>query len=450
MSNLVQFPDGFLWGAATSAYQIEGSPLADGAGPSNWHRFSRTPGSIVNGDTGDVACDHYHRVDADVLLMRQLGLNAYRFSISWSRILPTGSGLVNAAGLAFYDRLVDRLLESDITPMATLYHWDLPAALDDRGGWLNRDVARWFAEYAGVMVRALGDRVAFWTTLNEPWVVSDAGYLHGTHAPGHKSVAETPIVSHNLLRAHGAGMQAIRAEGGRQAGLVVNLEPKYPASGSVADLAATRRADAYMNRQFLDPVFLGRYPEELPEIFGSGWPTFLADDFALIRQPLDFLGINYYTRNVVCDDPANFPVRAGRLRQNQHIHTTLDWEVYPKALTDVLVWVRDRYGNTPLFVTENGAAFEDPSVVPGEMVDDPLRVAYLRDHLLATHRAIEQGVNLRGYFVWSLLDNFEWSAGYSKRFGLHHVDFSTQRRTPKSSARFYGDVIRTHGEILGR
>ena len=280
--------------------------------------------------------------------------------------------------------------------------------------------------------------------------MSDAGYLHGTHAPGHKSVAETPIVSHNLLRAHGAGMQAIRAEGGRQAGLVVNLEPKYPASGSVADLAATRRADAYMNRQFLDPVFLGRYPEELPEIFGSAWPTFLADDFALIRQPLDFLGINYYTRNVVCDDPANFPVRAGRLRQNQHIHTTLDWEVYPKALTDVLVWVRDRYGNTPLFVTENGAAFEDPSVVPGEMVDDPLRVAYLRDHLLATHRAIEQGVNLRGYFVWSLLDNFEWSAGYSKRFGLHHVDFSTQRRTPKSSARFYGDVIRTHGEILGR
>jgi beta-glucosidase len=443
------FPPGFLWGAATSAYQIEGSPLADGAGPNIWHRFTHTPGATESGETGDVACDHYRRYESDVLLMRELGLSAYRFSIAWARVLPSGRGAVNLPGLAFYDRLVDRLLAQGIAPSATLYHWDLPAALDDQGGWLNRDIAGWFGDYAAVVVRKLGDRVALWSTLNEPWVVSDAGYLHGTHAPGHASLSEASVASHNLLLSHGAAMEAIRAEGGRQAGLVVNLEPKYPASDRPEDLAATRRADAYMNRQFLDPVFLGRYPEELAEIYGAGFPAFPAADYTLIGQPLDFLGINYYTRTVTAFDPAAEPLRAARVRQGQHLHTTLDWEVYPPALTDVLMWVHNRYGSIPLFITENGAAFDDPPAVEGPILDDPLRVAYLRDHLWAAHEAMRQGVDLRGYFVWSLMDNFEWRAGYFKRFGLYHVNFETQRRTPKASARFYSGVIDTHGEMLG-
>jgi beta-glucosidase len=448
MSDPLRFPEGFLWGAATSAYQIEGSPLADGASASIWHRFTHTPGKIPNGETGDVACDHYRRAAGDVELMRALGLQGYRFSIAWARVLPAGRGAVNGAGLAFYDRLVDQLLLHGIRPAVTLYHWDLPAALDDQGGWLNRDVADWFAEYARVVVRALGDRVALWTTLNEPWVVSDAGYLHGTHAPGHADPAEAPVASHNLLRAHGAGLQAIRAEGGTQAGLVVNLEPKVPASNRAEDIAATRRADAYMNRQFLDPVFLGRYPEELAQMFGPAWPTFPEADFALIRQPLDFLGVNYYTRGVTRDDPSAPPVRAAHARQPGHVYTQTSWEVHPPAFTEVLVWVRDRYGPVPLYVTENGAAFEDPPRAGGGLVDDPQRVTYLRDHLAALRDAISQGVDVRGYFVWSLLDNFEWSAGYGPRFGLYHVDFETQRRTPKASARFYSEVIRTHGAVL--
>ncbi|MBP9897973.1 MAG: beta-glucosidase [Gemmatimonadales bacterium] len=445
-----QFPANFLWGAATSAYQIEGSPLADGAGASNWHRFSHTPGATELGATGDVACDHYRRAPEDVQLMRALGLNAYRFSLSWSRILPAGRGAVNRMGLGFYDRLVDDLLANGIAPVATLYHWDLPAALDEQGGWLNRDIAPWFAEYAHVVVEALADRVAMWTTLNEPWVVMDAGYQHGVHAPGHRSLFEAPIVAHNLLRAHGAGMQAIRAAGGRQAGLVVNLEPKVCATNDPVDLAATRRADAYMNRQFLDPIYLGHYPEELAELYGEAWPDFPADDFRLIMEPTDYLGINYYTRMVMRHDPtAPAPLHAGRVHQPAHTYTTLDWEVHAPALTDLLVQVRDRYGRMPCYITENGAAFYDAPVAEGDVVPDPLRTAYFRDHLRAVHDAITLGVDMRGYFAWSLLDNFEWSTGYGKRFGLYHVDFATQRRTPKASAHFYADVIRTHGGALG-
>ena len=443
-----RFPAGFLWGAATSAYQIEGSPLADDAGPSIWHRFTHTPGATESGENGDIACDHYRRYEGDVALMEELGLTGYRFSIGWSRVLPTGRGPVNQPGLAFYDRLVDRLLERKIAPVATLYHWDLPAALDDLGGWLNRDIAGWFADYAAVVTRTLGDRVALWATINEPWVVSDAGYLHGTHAPGHASPAEAPLASHNLLRAHGAGLQAIRAEGGRQAGLVVNLEPKHPASDHPADLAATRRADAYMNRQFLDPVFLGRYPEEMAEIYGADWPVFPEADFALITEPLDFLGVNYYSRGVMRSDPGELPLRASKVRQEGALHTTLDWEVYPAALTEALEWVSGRYRPVPLYITENGAAFEEPPETDAALLPDPLRVRYLDDHLRAAHDAIRQGVDLRGYFAWSLFDNFEWAAGYTPRFGLYHVNFATQQRTPKASARFYAEVIASHGEVL--
>ena len=445
-----RFPPGFLWGTATSAYQIEGSPLADGAGPSIWHRFAHTPGRTHNGDTGDVACDHYRRFRDDIALMRQLGLNAYRFSISWSRILPVGKGAVNPRGLAFYDRLVDALLEQGIEPTVTLYHWDLPQALDDAGGWVNPEIAGWFAEYARVVFRALGDRVPLWATLNEPWVVADGGYLHGTLAPGHRSLAEAPRVSHNLLRAHGMAVQAYRAEGKRQIGLVVNLEPKHPASSSPQDLAATRRADAYMNRQYLEPVLTGAYPTELAEMFGDAWPAFPDSDLRLIRQPIDFLGVNYYTRGVTRHDGAALPARAATERQPHSVYTETGWEVYAPGLAETLIWVRDLggAGDLPLYVTENGAAFPDPPQSTNGAMDDPLRVDYYRGHLRGALDAIRRGVNLRGYFAWSLLDNYEWSHGYSKRFGIVHVDFATQRRTPKASARFYADVVRTRGAAL--
>ncbi|HXO19332.1 MAG TPA: GH1 family beta-glucosidase [Thermoanaerobaculia bacterium] len=443
-----RFPAAFLWGAATSAYQIEGAPLADGAGPSIWQRFSHTPGRMAGGDTGDVACDHYHRWAEDVALMRDLGLGAYRFSISWSRILPAGTGRVNEAGLDFYRRLVDALREAGIRPMATLYHWDLPAALDDRGGWLNRDAADWFADYASVAYRALDDRVELWATINEPWVITDGGYLHGVLAPGHRNLYEAPIASHNLLRAHGRAVQAYRALGRHQVGLVVNLEPKQAASASAEDTAACRLADAYMNRQYLDAVFRRAYPAEMKELFGDAWPDFPAADFDGIATPVDFVGINYYTRGVTRADPAVVVERAAKVRQPGSIYTETGWEVCPRALTDVLLWFRDRYGPTPLYVTENGAAFYDPPSAIGGEVDDPLRVHYLREHIQAVGRAIALGVDVRGYFAWSLLDNLEWSLGFTKRFGIVHVDFQTLARTPKRSARFYREVMRTNGAVL--
>lgn len=441
------FPTHFLWGAATSAYQVEGSPLADGAGPSIWHEFAHTPGRVRNGDTGDIACDHYHRYRDDVALMRQLGLNAYRFSVSWSRVLPEGCGPVNSAGLGFYERLVDTLLEQGIEPMLTLYHWDLPAALDRVGGWLNPASADWFAEYARILFKALDDRVKLWVTLNEPWVVINDGYLKGVLAPGQRNLFAAPRATHNLLRAHAKAVQTYRAEGRHQIGLVVNLEPKYPATETVEDLNATMRADAYWNRHYLDPVFLGAYPPELAEIFGAAWPTLAEADFDLIRQPIDFLGVNYYSRQVVQHDPQDWPLAAGRVRQPHQTHTSLDWEVYPQGLTDILEWVASRYGSLPLYITENGSAFYDPPHVDGEL-NDPLRLHYLREHLGAALVARRNGVDLRGYFAWSLLDNFEWAYGYSPRFGLIHVDYQSQQRTFKASARFYAEVIRSRGANL--
>jgi len=442
------FPSKFVWGAATAAYQIEGAPLEDGAGPSIWQRFTHTPGLTVNGDTGDVACDHYHRYAADVALMRALGLQAYRFSISWSRIMPEGKGRVNQRGVDFYRRLVDALLAAGIKPVATLYHWDLPAALDDHGGWLNRDIAAWFADYATVTFKAL-DGVELWATLNEPWVVTDGGYLHGALAPGHRNLFEAPIASHNLLRAHGRAVKAYRALGiDKPIGIVVNLEPKVPASSNDDDLAATARADAYMNRQYLDPIFFGEYPEAVTAMFGEGWPEIPSADFDDIRAPLDFVGINYYKRGVTKNDPNKVVERAAGVYQPRSIHTETGWEVHAPGLTDILVWFRDRYGDTPVYVTENGAAFYDPPTAPPSGVDDPLRVDYLREHIAAVREALRRGVDVRGYFVWSLLDNLEWSLGFSKRFGIVHVDFHTLQRTPKKSAHFYSDVIATHGAAL--
>lgn len=441
------FPEDFLWGTATAAHQIEGSPLADGAGPSIWTRFAHTPGMTANGDTGDVACDHYRRWKDDVALMHALGMRAYRFSVSWSRVLPEGTGRVNPKGLDFYSRLVDALLEHGIEPMLTLYHWDLPAALDDRGGWLNRDSAHWFAEYGDVLYRALDGRVRKWVTLNEPWVISDGGYLHGALAPGHRSRYEAPIVSHNLMRAHGAAVQAYRASGAHQIGLVVNIEPKYPASDSADDAAAVRRAHAYMNEQYLHPALLGHYPAELKEIFGDAWPDWPADDFALVRQPLDFVGINYYTRSVT-RAARSYPLDAEAVRQAGAVYTETGWEVFPQGLTDTLLWFRRTYGDLPVYITENGAAFPDPTHAEDGVVRDPLRVDYLRAHLLAVHAAIEAGVDVRGYLLWSLLDNMEWSLGYAKRFGIVHVDYGTLARTPKDSARFYSRVVASNGAAL--
>lgn len=452
MSDSFKFPDSFLWGAATSAYQIEGSPLADGAGSNIWHRFSHTPGRTENGDTGDVACDHYRRFNSDVELMSELGLNAYRFSIAWARVLPDGTGRVNQKGLDFYSSLLDALLEKGIAPNVTLYHWDLPSALDDRGGWLNRDIASWFADYATLMFNALGDRAKMWGTINEPWVISDGGYLYGKLAPGHRNLFEAPIASHNILRAHGRAVEAFRASSAAREGrigLVVNLEPKYPASDSPEDIAATARADAYMNRQYLDPIFLRRYPDEMRDVFGEAWIDWSNEDMNEIAQPIDFLGVNYYTRGVISHDAERLPERTVRIVQEASPYTHVGWEVYPAALTKVLLWIKERYGEIPLYVTENGAAFPDSPTALDSEVNDPLRVDYLRGHIGAVRDAMEQGADVRGYFAWSLLDNFEWSHGYSMRFGIVHVDYATQRRTVKSSGRYYSGVVRSNGAALG-
>jgi beta-glucosidase len=445
---MTKFPDGFLWGASTAAYQIEGSPLADGAGPSIWHRFVHTPGLTANGDTGDVACDHYNRYREDVALMKALGLQAYRFSISWSRVFPQGTGPINEAGLDFYNRLVDALLEAGIQPLPTLYHWDLPAALDDRGGWLNPDVANWFADYGEAMFRRLDGRVKRWATLNEPWVVTDGGYLHGALAPGHKNLFETPIASRNLMLAHGAAVKRYREVGKHEIGLVVNLEPKFPATDSQPDRQASNRSDAYMNRQYLDPAFGLGCPPEMAEIFGPAWRDWTPEELALAAQPIDWLGINYYTRGVMKHDDAMPPVRAAYVRQPHATYTETSWEVYEQGMTDILLWVKKRYGDVPLYITENGSAFYDPPAAIDGRVEDPLRVDYLKRHLRAVQAAITGGVDVRGYMTWSLLDNLEWSLGYSKRFGIVHVDFATQERTPKDSARLYSQVIASNGAVL--
>lgn len=440
------FPEGFLWGVSTSAFQIEGSPLADGAGPSNWDRFCHEGGLAPHlAPGGDVACDHYRRWREDIALMKDLGFQSYRFSVAWTRVLPTGKGPVNPKGLDFYGRLVDGLLEAGIRPMITLYHWDLPAALEDQGGWLNPDVAGWFSDYAHLVAGALSDRVDTWATLNEPWVVMDEGHLRGTHPPGRRDAADLPLVARNLLLAHGQGVQACRAAGARQVGLVVNLEPKYPHSDSPEDAAAARRADAYMNRQFLDPALLGRHPEELEEVYPGYRPEDPEADLRIIRQPLDYVGVNYYSRNLVRHDP-NAPLgQWSSVPHPTNPRTDMDWEVFPQALTDLLVGLKARYGDVPILINENGGAFPDPETAPARGVQDPLRVDYFRRHLEAVREAIRQGVDVRGYSAWSLLDNFEWAFGYTKRFGIVHVDYRTQARTPKASARYLAEVIRSNG-----
>jgi beta-glucosidase len=427
-----RFPDGFVWGAATAAYQIEGAVRADGRGESIWDRFSHTPGHVLGGDTGDVACDHYARYREDVALMADLGLDAYRFSVSWPRVQPTGRGAVNAAGLDFYDRLVDELLGRGVTPHITLYHWDLPQALEDAGGWPVRSTALAFAEYAGIVAARLGDRVRHFATLNEPFVVSDHGYRHGSHAPGRTEPEAALAAAHHLLVSHGLGVQAIRANApGAGAGLVLNFEPKHPASADPRDAEAARIADEQLNRWFLDPVVGRGYPEAAARAWRWEAREVLGGDLAAIAAPIDFLGVNYYTRQVV-RAPDLPPLAAGDQER-----TGMGWEVYPAGLTEVLEFVASRTGDIPLYVTENGAAYHDD---PDDPTRDPERVAFLRRHVAAARTAIERGVPLRGYFAWSLLDNFEWAYGYAERFGIVHVDYTTQERRVRDSGRFWASM----------
>lgn len=438
----LEFPQGFLWGAATASYQIEGAWNEDGKGESIWDRFSHTPGKVVDGDTGDIACDHYHRWMDDIRLMREIGLKAYRFSTSWPRVLPVGRGKVNPLGLDFYDRLVDGLLAAGIQPFITLYHWDLPQALQELGGWGNRDVAYWFADYAALVGRRLGDRVKHWITHNEPWVVAVLGHWNGYHAPGLADPRLAIQVAHHLLLSHGEAVRALRDAGGANAnvGITLNLSPVHPATKSEADQAAARRQDSFLNRWFLDPLFKGAYPPDLLDLYGEFAPQVKPGDMARIQASIDFLGVNYYTRSIVKDDPSAPLLRTASVQIEGAEYTEMGWEVYPPGLWELLTRLQRDYNPPALYVTENGCAFRDEVNEQGQ-VDDERREAYLREHFIQAHRAIQDGVKLHGYFVWSLMDNFEWAWGYTKRFGLAYVDYPTQRRILKRSGRWYSAVI---------
>ena len=448
MEHLSDLGRDFVWGVATAAYQVEGAAAEDGRSPSIWDTFCRLPGAIDNGDTGDVACDHYHRWPEDVALMRELGVGAYRFSISWPRVLPGGTGAVNPAGLAFYDRLVDALLEAGIRPFVTVYHWDLPQVLQDRGGWPARDTAHALAEYAGVVGAALGDRVRDWFTVNEPLCSAWIGHLEGRMAPGERDIARAVPAAHHLLLGHGLAVQALRAAApDARVGAVVNLSPCEPASADPADLAAADRADGHTNRWWLDPLHGRGYPADMVEVYGVE-PPVRDGDLATIATPTDHIGLNYYFRQVVTDDPAGPPPHARMVPVPHAVHTDMDWEVHPDGLEQLLTRLAGDYRVPRVFVTENGSAWPD-EVVDGT-VADLARADYLEAHVAAAARAVGQGVPLAGYFVWSLLDNFEWSYGYAKRFGLVHVDYDTQVRTVKDSGRRYAKLISEHAALTGQ
>ena len=441
----MSFPDGFQWGVATASYQIEGAVSEDGRAPSIWDTFAHTPGAVRDGDTGDVADDHYHRWAEDVELIAGLGVDLYRFSLAWPRLQPSGRGALNQAGVDFYARLVDALLERGVQPWVTLYHWDLPQALQDDGGWPERDTAERFAEYAALVHEQLCDRVGIWTTLNEPWCSAFLGHAQGRHAPGIQDDEAALRAAHHLLLGHGMAVRAMRERApANRFGLTLNLTPTDPASDDPADVDAARRIDALANRLFLDPVLLGRYPEDVPPL-----PVQDGDE-AIIAQPLDLLGVNYYFRQLARggvngDGPSPWVgARDVEFVARGLPRTEMGWEIDAQGLYDVLGRVHRDYPAIPLYVTENGAAFPDVVAEDGR-VADPDRVAYLDSHVRAARRAIADGVDLRGYFVWTLLDNFEWGHGYSKRFGLVHVDFETLQRTPKDSARWFAEVTRRNG-----
>ena len=430
-----RFPSDFTWGVATSAFQIEGAAHADGKGQSIWDEFCRLPGAIADGSNGEVACDHYHRLDSDLDLIAQLGVNAYRFSVSWPRIQPDGSGAINPAGLAFYDRLVDGLLRRNIRPYLTLYHWDLPSALQHRqGGWAARDTAFRFAEYARIVAKHLGDRVASIATHNEPWITSILGHERGIFAPGVKSRRVAFQAAHHVLLSHALALRTIRESGCKaQLGIVLNMSPVYAATDSALDAFHARREDGRLIRWFMDPLFKGHYPQDVLEDLGADAPQVEPEDAHLISQPFDFLGINYYHPTVSSSANPSSPASHGAAV------TDMGWEVSPRSLTQLLLRLRRDYAIPVLFITENGAAYKDEFV--NGLIDDEDRRQYIESHLAATADAIRQGVPVKGYFVWSLLDNFEWAEGYRKRFGIVHVDYETQRRTLKRSAHWYREFL---------
>lgn len=454
MTDLPRFPGDFIFGTSTASYQIEGAVHADGRGLSIWDVFCAQPGHILDGSTGAVACDHYHRVDEDVALMKGLGVGGYRFSIAWARIQPTGSGPVNSAGVDFYSRLVDTLLEAGIEPMATLYHWDLPQDLENLGGWLNRDIVDRFAEYAGIMGEALGDRVGKWCPINEPNVVTMLGYAMGIHAPGKKLMFDALPATHHLNLAHGRAVQALRAAGAKQVGTATNHIPIWPLSDDHDDRDAAALYDDLWNRMHADPMLLGHYPGD----FGALLPV-QDGDMETIKQPLDFYGLNYYNPMRIGAAGKQADVAGSGIAGNTaegmtsisdmpftihpiegRGHTGFGWPIVPEGLTELLVQMKERYPEIPrMYVTENGCAY--PDVVADGHVDDPDRVAYYDLHLRAVADAIEQGVDVGGYYAWSLLDNFEWAEGYTQRFGLVYVDFDTLERIPKSSYEWYRGLI---------
>jgi beta-glucosidase len=433
-----RFPREFAWGVATSSYQIEGAVDEDGRGESIWDRFVATPGKVHNGDSAAVAADHYHRFREDVALMRELGVRAYRFSVAWPRIMPSGTGRVNSTGLDFYDRLVDELLAHDIEPFLTLYHWDLPQALEDAGGWKSRNTAEAFGQYAEALVQRLGDRVSKWMTHNEPWCTAWLGYGNGEHAPGRAEGAAGAVpVAHHVLLSHGLATQAIRALApAAQVGIALNLFPTYVGDDRPETHAAARRMDGQNNRWFLDPIFRGSYPSDLEDLIRY-LPQTAQDDLKTASVPIDFLGVNYYHRDVYAADQNGQPVHISMDGAEQ---TDMGWEVYPDGLHALLTRLRDEYSPSAIYITENGAAYSD-APGPDGTVQDIRRREYVEQHLNAALRSMQDGVPLRGYFLWSLLDNFEWAHGYSKRFGITYVDYTTLRRVPKHSAYWYRDFI---------
>ena len=449
----ITFPDGFVWGAATASYQIEGAAREDGRGPSIWDTFSRSPGRVFQGHTGDVACDHYHRYVEDVALMADLGLASYRYSIAWPRIQPDGTGPVNVKGLDFYDKLTDELLGKGIDPVVTLYHWDLPQTLEDLGGWANRLTAEAFAEYAQIVHARLGDRVNTWTTLNEPWCSAYLGYASGRHAPGRQEPAAAFAAVHHLLLGHGLAANALRSAGARSVSITLNPAAVFPVDPeSSADREACRIIDGLSNRMFFDPLLLGRYPADmLAHMARFTDLSYIQDgDLATINAPIDVLGINFYQPAYVSAKPGEpaAPDQPGSegiaYRAPDGPVTDMNWAIEPSGLTRLLKRIHDDYPGTAMLITENGAAYPEVPAADGG-VHDTRRIEYLDGHLRACHDALAAGVDLRGYFVWSLMDNFEWAEGYAKRFGIVHVDYATQQRVLKDSAKWYREVIRRNG-----
>ncbi|MFW6363898.1 MAG: GH1 family beta-glucosidase [Spirochaeta sp.] len=438
----ISFPDEFLWGVGTSAYQIEGAWAVDGKGPSVWDTFCNNPGRILDGSTGRIAADHYHQWATDIDLVRDLGCGSYRFSISWPRIFPHGRGTVNQAGLDFYDRIVDRLCEYGIKPMVTLYHWDLPQALQDEGGWAKRSILGPFADYVKTVVQRIGDRVSSWITVNEILSVAGAGYLGGVHAPGKKSPIAAAHTVHNMLLAHGTAAQILKANYPQaKVGIANAFVPAYPHRRK--DAAVAKRVNNAFNRLCMDPILRGHYPAGVKHLIRLLNRSIRPGDFDIITTPIDFIGVNHYSRLIARRTAIPFiGFRIIRPTYTDAIFTDIDWEVYPEAFYDVLTWIRDEYDNPPILVTENGAAYADEH--HASLVEDSDRITYIRSYISAMHRAIQEGVNVRGYFVWTLLDNFEWAFGYTKRFGLYYVDYETQQRVPKQSAHWYSRVCRSN------